>query len=189
MEKKVFRIHYLIDRDFQLRYALLLASVAIFIAVLIGGLVFYSLHESHALLLKAGLTEHPEVKALITHWKNFLNYNLMMILAGLIIFLTLLGILITHKMVGPILVLKRKLDQIAQGLYDMPMNLRRGDEFQDVKEKFNDMLSHLQHRTQEEINTLNSILQKTTDTKTQELLKNLIQQKQKSLGGNNNHEK
>ena len=92
-------------------------------------------------------------------------------------------------MVGPILVLKRKLDQIAQGLYDMPMNLRRGDEFQDVKEKFNDMLSHLQHRTQEEINTLNSILQKTTDTKTQELLKNLIQQKQKSLGGNNNHEK
>ncbi len=180
---KTFRTHYLIDKDFQLKYAFLLASVAVVVALLIGGLLFYSLRESYHVLLTSGLTDRPEVLALISYWKKFLNYHLLAILGFLIIFLTLLGILLTHKMVGPLFVLKRKLQEITEGTCHTPMNLRARDEFQDVKDKFNQMLLSLQSRTQEDLRLLEDILSKIKDKDpaATQILKNLISKKQKTL--------
>ncbi|MBI3017265.1 MAG: hypothetical protein HYY62_04635 [Deltaproteobacteria bacterium] len=182
---KTFRTHYLIDKDFQLKYAFLLASIAVIVALLIGGLLFYSLKSSYQILLTAGLTERPEVLALITYWKKFLSTTLLVILGFLILFLTLLGILITHKMVGPIFVLKRKLQEVSEGTCTSPMNLRARDEFQDVKDKFNHMLLSLQARSKEDIATLENVLSQLKDPqgiqKTTQILKNLISKKQKIL--------
>ncbi len=180
---KTFRTHYLIDKDFQLKYAFLLASVAVMVALLIGGLLFYSLKSSHQILLQAGLTDRPEVLALISHWKTFFNTYLLIILGFLILFLTLLGILMTHKMVGPMFVLKRKLQEVAEGTCSTPMRLRARDEFQDVKDKFNQMLLSLQFHAKEDITTLENVLSqlKDKDPLTTQTLKNLISKKQKLL--------
>ena len=90
-------------------------------------------------------------------------------------------------MAGPIFVLKRKLQEVAEGTCSSPMNLRARDEFQDVKDKFNQMLSSLQSRTKEDIAILENILSQLKDKepqntqKTTQILKNLISKKQKTL--------
>ena len=88
-------------------------------------------------------------------------------------------------MVGPIFVLKRKLQEVSEGRCTSPMNLRARDEFQVVKDKFNIMLSSLQARTKEDIATLENVLSQLKDPqsiqKTTQILKNLISKKQKTL--------
>src|SRR3989338_9841866 len=123
-QKRAFRVHYLIDRDFQLKYAFLLALVALMVAVLIGALIFYGLKESQHILDSAGLSTHPQVLSLMIQWKAFIQYNLVMILCGTVFFLGVMGIFITHKMVGPIFVLKRDLQKLGQGKLGFTMNLR-----------------------------------------------------------------
>lgn len=177
----IFRTHYLIDRDFQLKYAFLLSVIAIITSLLIGGLVYFSLKESYTVLLQAGMGNHPEVEALVIHWRNFLTKYLVMGLALLVIFLTLLGILITHKMVGPIWVLKRNLEKVTQGSYGSLMNLRKGDEFQDVKDEYNKMILSLQRETRQDITILKSFLTKVSDPKLSKEIHHLIQEKESHL--------
>lgn len=180
--EKVFRTRYLLDKDFQLKYAFLLSGVAICIAALVGGNVYYSAKESYKILLQAGLTDRPEVLSLIKQWKTFLNSQLLIFLLASIGFLSLIGIFISHKIVGPILVLKKNLRQISEGNYNIVMQLRKNDEFQDLKDHFNQMVSALSQSTREEIATLESLKTKTTDPVTQSQLTLLIQKKNKMLG-------
>ncbi len=86
-------------------------------------------------------------------------------------------------MVGPMFVLKRKLQEVAEGTCSTPMRLRARDEFQDVKDKFNQMLLSLQFHAKEDITTLENVLSqlKDKDPLTTQTLKNLISKKQKLL--------
>ncbi|MBI4041805.1 MAG: hypothetical protein HY390_08075 [Deltaproteobacteria bacterium] len=182
MQKKfIFRTQYLIHKDFQLRYAFLLASSAILVALIIGGIFLYSLKESYDVLIQAGMASHPKVQALIHYWKNFLSYTLVMILGMLILFLTLLGIIITHKMAGPIFVLKRKLQEIQKGKWQTPMHLRKGDEFQEMKDEFNQTLLYLQNETKKEIKTLSDILPWVTNGEALSKLHAFIDEKEKKI--------
>jgi len=180
--KKVFRWRYLLDKDFQLKYAFLLSGVALCVAALIGGNVYYSAKESYEILLKAGLGSQPEVLSLVKQWKTFLNSHLLILLSASVGFLTLIGIFISHKMVGPILVLKKNLRQISEGNYNVVMRLRKNDEFQDIKDHFNQMASALQKSTKEEIVALESLKTKITDLEAQHPLTSLIQKKKQMLG-------
>ncbi len=175
------RTRYLIDRDFQLKYAFLLSVIAIVTSVLIGGLVYFSLKESYSVLLKAGIADQPEIQALIIHWKSFLTRYLLMILALLVIFLTVLGILITHKMVGPIWVLKRHLQKVSEGSYGNIMSLRKGDEFQDVKDEFNKMIVSLQQKEKQDIIILKNLSAKISDPNIFKEFEKIIRKKESHL--------
>lgn len=179
---KVFRTHYLLDKDFQLKYAFLLSGIAICIAAIIGGNVYYSAKESYKILLQAGLADRPEVLSLIKQWKTFLNSQLLILLLASIGFLSLIGIFISHKIVGPILVLKKNLRQISEGNYNIIMQLRKNDEFQDVKDHFNQMVGALSQSARDEIEALELLKTKTADPVVQHQLTLLIQKKKQTLG-------
>ena len=176
------RWHYLIDRDFQFKYAFLLASVALIVSALIGGLIFYGLKESQHILESTGLSTHPQVMSLMVQWKSFIQYNLVMILCGTIFFLGVMGIFITHKMVGPIFVLKRDLQKLGQGKLGFTMNLRKRDEFQDMKACFNETIQALRTQTTHEIKQIEMAMSHLdTHSPSFSLLQTLLQNKKTSL--------
>ena len=180
--RKIFRTRYLIDRDFQLKYAFLLACVAIFVALLIGGVVYYAMQESYQVLASANLMDNAEVRSLVQQWKNFLTYNLLIILCGTIVFLTIFGVLVTHKIVGPIYVLKKRLNDVTAGRYHIPMTLRRSDEFQGLKHQFNTMIEALRLRNTTELKILNDISQKVQNPEAKSALNDFINQKKRNSG-------
>lgn len=116
---------YLIDRGFQLRYALLLAGAGALLALLCG----LWLHQAHLQATEL-LPLDAETRALVARTDRELMGALVGITALMALALGVLGVIITHRVAGPVLVLGRYLHAFAAGRYPRLRALRRGDELQ-----------------------------------------------------------
>lgn len=116
---------YLVDRGFQLRYALLLAGAGAVLALLCG----LWLHQAHLQATEL-LPLDAEARALIERSDGELVGALLGITALMALALGVVGVILTHRVAGPVLVLGRYLAAFAQGRYPRVRPLRRGDELQ-----------------------------------------------------------
>jgi len=60
------------------------------------------------------------------------------------LFCALLGILVSHKIAGPLEAFKRTFIEVRNGQTNSRINLRSGDEFKDVAREFNLLMDQLQ---------------------------------------------
>jgi len=116
---------YLVDPGFQLRYAALLAGAGAVLALLCG----LWLHQAHLQATEL-LPLDAEARALVERTDRELLGALLGITALMAVALGVLGVLITHRVAGPVLVLGRYLQAFAEGRYPRVRALRRGDELQ-----------------------------------------------------------
>lgn len=78
---------------------------------------------------------------------------------GLLVVLTgLAGIVVTHKVAGPVFKMKRQLAEVGAGRLTLPTRLRRGDELVDFFEVFEAMVKSLRERQEAEILELESAM-------------------------------
>ena len=89
------------------------------------------------------------------------------LLIGLIAMLTLMvvavgfaGIVVTHKVAGPIFKMKRLIRQIGEGKLVLKERLRKGDELQHFFETFEKMVNDLRARQAGEVKRVDEILEK-----------------------------
>jgi hypothetical protein len=118
-----FRRHYLLDRGFQLKYAAVMALAGLAVAAIFGLWV----HQAHAQATSL-LAPDAETRALLEKSDRMLLGVLAGIAALLAAALGLLGVVITHRVAGPIFVIGHYLDVIARGRYPRMRTLRRSDE-------------------------------------------------------------
>jgi methyl-accepting chemotaxis protein len=76
---------------------------------------------------------------------------LVVVLALLVIGVGLAGIVITHRVAGPIYKMKKQLRDLRRGDYEIPAPLRKGDELVEFFEEFRKMVGELRRRQEEEI--------------------------------------
>jgi nitrogen fixation/metabolism regulation signal transduction histidine kinase len=90
--------------------------------------------------------------------------NLKLLLGGtgiaLLVMLTLMGIVITHRIVGPVHKLKRLLRKVSTGRLVVDERLRRGDELEDLFETFLQMTYSLAAMQNARVATLDATLRK-----------------------------
>ena len=98
---------------------------------------------------------------------------LVVVLALLVIGVGLAGIVVTHKVAGPIYKMKKQLRALRKGDYEVPAPLRKGDELVDFFEEFRRMVGELRRRQEEEIALLDrailNLREKTTEDELTEL--------------------
>jgi methyl-accepting chemotaxis protein len=80
-----------------------------------------------------------------------------------VVFVGLMGILVTHKVAGPIFKMKRQLNQVADGHLRIPDKLRKGDELVEFFDAFHRMVVGLRERQQAEIQLLEECIAKLED--------------------------
>ncbi len=114
---------YLLDRGFQLKYALLL-SVAGMALALVFGFWLYQAHVQATQLVPLD----PELRAVVARSDRELLYVFAGIAALMALSLGLLGVVITHRVAGPVFVMSHYMSVLAQGRYPRMRTLRRGDE-------------------------------------------------------------
>jgi hypothetical protein len=68
------------------------------------------------------------------------------------------GIVVTHRIAGPIFKMKRLLRELGEGYLRMPTPLRKGDDLQDFFEEFARTVDRLRERKSGELDQLNRIL-------------------------------
>ena len=117
------RRHYLVDRGFQLKYALLMAAAGLVVAAVFG----LWLHQAHA-QATALLAPDPETRALVERSDRLLLVAFGAIALLLAAALGLLGVVITHRVAGPVFVMGHYLEVLAKGRFPRMRTLRRSDE-------------------------------------------------------------
>lgn len=131
------RRQLIVDKKFQMRYV---GTVFWFTVgmIIIGGI--FSFLTISLFFIKNGLQSNINeyillVKALLV------TLGIQVLFTAVIVYWE--GLYLTHKMVGPMVRIKKALEDIGQGDFAVRVNLRRADEFQDVALWINKMAENL----------------------------------------------
>ena len=136
----------MVNKPFQLKYSILLSLLGGLVAVLFAAHVFYFLNENIQVFIP-NFNESPDIAQIIFSEQKKIAIYLAILIFLVMCVLFFVGILITHKIVGPALVLKRKMQDLSEGRFGARAYLRKGDELKDLAETFNDMAKSLQERS------------------------------------------
>jgi hypothetical protein len=117
------RRRFLIDRGFQLKYAVVMAVAGLVVAAVFG----LWLHQVHAQAVSL-LSPDRDTRALIERSDALLMAAFAGIALLLAAALGLLGVVITHRVAGPVFVMGHYLSVLAQGRFPRMRTLRRSDE-------------------------------------------------------------
>jgi hypothetical protein len=133
------RRHYLVDRGFQLKYALLMGGAGLLVAGVFG----VWLHQVHAQALSV---VDPQTRLLLERSDRILFVTFAAIALLLGAALALLGVVITHRIAGPVFVMGHYLRVLAEGRYPRMRTLRRSDELKGFFRTFIEAVDQLKLR-------------------------------------------
>jgi methyl-accepting chemotaxis protein len=138
---------FLVNRDFQLRYTRAAIGVGILSTTLTAVVILYPLYTFEILRIA-----------------NFLPLPILltMVFACLINvgFLGAMGIIVTHKIAGPMYSLVRHIRLVGMGHLTEPMRLRDTDELKFVVRNFNEMVDDLRGVTLTDIKNMDDLIAK-----------------------------
>ncbi len=135
------RRRYLVDRGFQLKYALLMALAGLVVAAVFG----LWIHQAHV-QATALLSPDAETRALVERSDRLLLGAFVAIAALLAAALGLLGVIITHRVAGPVFVMGHYLRVLAEGRFPRMRTLRRSDELKEFFQGFIDAVDAMKVR-------------------------------------------
>lgn len=147
------RRHFMLDRGFQLKYALVMALAGLAVAVVFG----LWLHQAHAQAV-ALLAPDGETRALIERSDRLLLAAFAGIALLLAAALGLLGVVITHRVAGPVFVMGHYLTVLSQGRFPRMRTLRRSDELRTFFRVFIEAVEAMKQREARHVAVLEEAL-------------------------------
>lgn len=111
------------------------------------------LKSQQARLVQQSRSLKQQSAALVSFQRQML-ITLCAVLSLLVVLIGLAGIVVTHKIAGPIFKMKRQIREVGEGNLRVPTKLRKGDELVDFFRAFETMVVNLRRRQTEEIEKL-----------------------------------
>ena len=130
---------WLVNRPLQLRFVKAMLVILCVMAVASVVAVFIAIRLTR---VSFQLASEPAIRALLDSvgWLIFLE------LLALTPVVVCLGILLTHKVAGPLLRIQAALAQMAKGNFDIHLTLRKQDELIELAEVVNQLADSLRRR-------------------------------------------
>jgi signal transduction histidine kinase len=139
-KKGIKRSIFIVDRGFQFKYSIILS----FLVVIVSGLLIlninYFINEVVELFVanyKAGSIEIVSLK------KKEIFFYLVFISLTLGFLTFFLGVILSHKISGPVMVIKRKIQNVLDGEKNVEIHLRKGDEFHSLANLVNKLFKKI----------------------------------------------
>jgi hypothetical protein len=156
--------NFLIDKDFQLGWVLRVALVTGVILGVMGYFLYSTLSESTELivgeaLMVEGLSEVAQ-KAFIEQGQSDKLHTILVLgggLVGLVVLLSLMTIIATHRIAGPAYKMRRLFATIDGDHLQIWAKLRKGDQLSEVFKDFDDMVRRLREARHIDIDELKRI--------------------------------
>ena len=145
----VIRRQYLLDAGFQLRYMLRLAALGGGGVLLVGALAY----RSHRSAVLEGAS--PEALAAAGDTLLWLTVLGTLGVAGV---MALFGLVLTHRVAGPVYVMNLYLSTLAAGRYPRMRALRRKDELRGFFDHFREAVDRIREREAEEARLLSEVI-------------------------------
>ncbi len=146
------RRRYVVDRRFQYKYTTMLAVLGGLIALGFGTLMFLAYRDAVRALAPAG------VPHAIGRQDAILVALILAGMLGLTVALALFGLLITHRIAGPVYVMTNYVGVLARGRYPIMRPLRKTDELREFFERFEQAVEKIRGRELDELQVLEESL-------------------------------
>jgi hypothetical protein len=154
--------NYFLNLRYQLKYTLTIVGISLLLTGGLGYVVISKAHEASRLVNVRAMDPTDELAQQLA--EQFAKNDKLMMLAligfglALCIVLGIYGIVMTHKVAGPLYKVSLHLDKIRSGKLGNVYNLRKGDELVDFFEHFKNAHDALRKRTQDDIELLDKAI-------------------------------
>jgi len=156
--------NFLLDPKFQLKYTAMVVVVTAIVASVGGVLVYrYSVGQTESMVVQL-LADPGLDPSMVESLERDAHEHDKLLLLGIVgaifamvVALGLTGIVITHKMAGPVFKLKRLLREVAAGDLSPKPGLRKGDELQDLFAAFAEMVQAARERERDALTALSAV--------------------------------
>jgi methyl-accepting chemotaxis protein len=156
--------NYLLDKNLQLRYVLLVTVLSATIAGALGYMIYdqrrtasASIERDLQVLTSADASHREfqdEVASGLLSDDQALVYKMVVVGFGLVIILSAYLVIMTHKVAGPLYKVSMYFERMAQGRLGAVTPLRRGDMLQDFFADFKHMHEALRARAQADVEVM-----------------------------------
>jgi hypothetical protein len=147
--------NYLLDVGLQLRYTATIVVVAIFLTAGLGFKMYQATRDVSKVILWTSLVDPASADELQSQFANSDRVVLWGIVGfGVVLILSIsaVGILITHKVAGPLYKIASFFGRVRDNrLGPTPANLRKGDELQEFYGAFKEMHTSLRARAEDDV--------------------------------------
>jgi methyl-accepting chemotaxis protein len=149
--------NYLIDKNLQLRYILLVTLLSAVISGALGYMIYDQSRlasesiERDLQVLTVGDTSRQEFTSILAGKDQALIYEMVGLGLGLVVILSAYLVIMTHKVAGPLFKVSSYFEQMSEGRLGVVTPLRRGDMLQDFFGDFKSMHESLRGRAQADV--------------------------------------
>src|SRR5450755_838460 len=154
--------NYLLDAGLQLRYTATIVVVAIFLTAGLGFKMYQATRDVSKVILWTSLVDPASADELQSQFANSDRVVLWGIVGfGVVLILSIsaVGILITHKVAGPLHKIASFYGRVRDNrLAPVPQNLRKGDELQEFYVAFREMHQSLRGRAEDDVRVLGNAM-------------------------------
>lgn len=175
------RLIPIVDRRFQFKYTGLIFGVAALVSLILGYFLLKAYNELNDMLeVSAAVSEKLDADSARDVFALVVGF-----LSAEVILIGVAGLLITHRVCGPIFVIHRHVATLLDGKYPTLRPLRSGDEFVTTFEAFKQTVQMFQERDQRELEELGTVLAaaeaKGLDEEHTATLRRLVEERQTRL--------
>ena len=156
--------NYLLDKNLQLRYILLVTLLSAVISGALGYMIYDQSRlasesiERDLQVLTVGDTSRQEFTSILAGKDQALIYEMVGLGLGLVVILSAYLVIMTHKVAGPLFKVSTYFEQMAEGRLGVVTPLRRGDMLQDFFGEFKAMHESLRAHAQADVTALEQAL-------------------------------
>lgn len=171
-----------IDRDFQLRYTLLLVGAAALGAGLIILPLSFFLNQNYEIFYDLAYDYSPGILVHLEREQAWIGALCIAVFLGLVVFFSLLGYRLTARIVAPLKIVRNHLRELSRGRWFYPpVKTRVNDEFQDFVEAYNYFYTSFQINLKRDYDLISKL---TIDPRNKDAYQawcNLLEEKAKQL--------
>jgi hypothetical protein len=154
--------NYLIDVGLQLRYTLAIVAVAAVLTVVLGYRIYAATQDTSKVILWTGLVDQAvaqELQAQFAQSDRTVMFGIIGFGVVLVLSISGVGILLTHKVAGPLYKISSFFGRIRDNrLGPAPNKLRKGDELQNFYLSFREMHQAIRARVEEDVRVMDGAL-------------------------------
>ncbi|MFH1904837.1 MAG: HAMP domain-containing protein [bacterium] len=174
--KKKFRWHYLVDKKFQMKYAVVTLIFMFIISAVCGYTVYHTLWTQ----LGEKLAQvYPQAR--LVSILNVVKIKLAMQLILLVPVVVLASVFLSHRVVGPVSKIRKHMKKLIEKDFSKEIHLRKTDEFRDIAELINKSIDSIKQNLMKTKESVDKIKSLSKNAALQESEREALQQEIESL--------
>lgn len=150
--------NYLLDVGLQVRYTMTIVIVAVFLTAGLGYKMYQATRDISKVIELSGMADPTvanELRGQFAASDRWVLWGIVGFGVVLVISITAVGILITHKVAGPLFKIAAFFGRVKDNrLGAIPQSLRKGDELQEFYGSFRDMHQALREKVDDDVRVL-----------------------------------